>query len=661
MCGIAGILFREAQRPVDRALLAGMGLSIAHRGPDAEGVWSEPGVGLVHRRLSIIDLAGGNQPIGNEDGSVQVVFNGEIYNYRELRKELEARGHRFATSSDTEVLVHLYEERGEDLVKPLRGMFAFALWDRRQRRLLLARDRVGQKPLFVYRDGEKLLFASELKGILAHPEVDRGIDAEGLEDYLAFGFIPGERSIFRRVRKLPPGHVLSVTADTLDARPRAYWSWESQWATSRGGDEAAAAEPAAEARSAEAWQEIVRERIAESVKLHTVADVPIGAFLSGGLDSSVIVSHLAELSSQPVRTFSIGFNETGYSELPYAREVARRFGCEHTEEIVTPEAASSLHDLVHYYDEPFADPSALPTMWLSRLARRSVKVALSGDGGDEAFGGYARYAHDLWEAGLRSRLPGWLRRGALGPLSRAWPKADWLPRPLRAKTLLTNLSLNAAEAYANTLTLCRNPARRRLLSGDVRSELNGHRPERLMQEAYRSAVAGEPLAGMIAADIAYLLPDDFLAKVDRASMSCGLEVRPPLVDHELLKLSAQIPAEYKIRSGETKWILKQAYSGRLPHDVVWRKKHGFDLPIDEWLRGPLREAIESTVLGNHSRVSDLIDRGAARRLYQAHLNKTGRHGAVLWSLLVLGHWTEQYLKGCSTSRCGEFVHSFVGN
>jgi asparagine synthase (glutamine-hydrolysing) len=606
-----------------------MGDAIAHRGPDAEGFWSEPGVGLVHRRLSIIDLAGGDQPIANEDGTLQVVFNGEIYNYQTLRAGLEGRGHRFRTHSDTEVLVHLYEEHGEHLVEHLRGMFTFALWDRPRRRLLLARDRLGIKPLYVYRDAEKLLFASEPKALLAHPAVTADVDPAALEDYLTYGMVPGRRSIFRGIEKLPPAHVLFVTPDRLDQSPRRYWQLRVE---------------ADDSRTAEQWQEEVRAKIDEAVRLHLIADVPVGAFLSGGVDSSIVVASSAGRTEGALQTFAIGFREESFSELPYARRVAEQFGTRHVEEVVTPDAVSLVDELTHYFDEPFADPSAVPTYLVSRLASRSVKVALSGDGGDEAFGGYARYAHDLKEASVRRWLPGWLRRGVLGPAARYWPKADWLPRVLRAKTALTNLSLDAAGAYANTLALCRPPLRRRLLAPDLAAGLNGHRPEELVQHGYGTAQPGDALAGMIAADVAVVLPDDFLVKVDRASMAHGLEVRPPFLDHELLELAARIPSRWKVRGGETKWLLKEAYRGRLPDDILWRRKHGFDMPIDTWLRGPLREMFEDAVLAPQARVGDLVNRTAVRQLYQAHRAATGRHGGVLWSVLILARWAERYLR-----------------
>jgi asparagine synthase (glutamine-hydrolysing) len=627
MCGIAGVLFADPQRPADAAALKAMGDSIAHRGPDGEGYWREPGVGLVHRRLSIIDLAGGAQPIGNEDGTIQVVFNGEIYNYRELRMGLEARGHRFRTQSDTEVLVHLYEDEGERLVERLRGMFAFALWDRNDRRLLLARDRVGIKPLYVYRDAEKLLFGSELKAILAHPGVSRALDVAALEDYLAFGVVPAPRSIFEQIEKLPAAHVLTARAGDWGS-PRRYWRLRLEPDHGPGPAE---------------WQEAVRAKVDEAVRLHLIADVPVGAFLSGGLDSSAVVATCGQVAAAPVQTFSIGFQEESHSELPYARRVAEQFGTRHAEEVVTPDAVGLVDELTRYYDEPFADPSAVPTFLVARLARRGVKVALSGDGGDEAFGGYARYAHDLKEASLRRWLPSWFRRLALAPAGRAWPKTDWLPRPLRAKTLLTNLGRDAGGAYANTLTLCRPPLRRRLLAPDLARSLNGHDPERMVREGHAAAPPDDALGGMIAADVAMLLPDDFLVKVDRASMAHGLEVRPPLLDHELLELAARIPSRWKVHNGETKWVFKQAYRNRLPAEVTERRKQGFEIPIDAWLRGPLRDAFESAVLDPRARAGALIDQAAARSVYRAHLRGTGRNGAVLWSLLTLARWADRYL------------------
>jgi asparagine synthase (glutamine-hydrolysing) len=601
--------------------------AVAHRGPDAEGLWTNPGVALVHRRLSIIDLDGGNQPIGNEDGSIQVVFNGEIYNYRELKSELETKGHRFRTTSDTEVLVHLYEDEGDDLVNRLRGMFAFALWDVRRQRLLLARDRIGLKPLYYYRDHELLLFGSEIKSLLAWPGIHPEIDLEALEDYLTFGVIPGDRSIFREIRKLPAAHTLTVSRSNFAAEPRRYWRLHWDVDNSLGIPE---------------WLDKVRAKFVETVHAHQIADVPVGAFLSGGLDSSAVTAALVESGAAGVKTFSIGFHEEPFSELPYAREIAQWLGANHVEHIVTPEAAHCIDDLVTYFDEPFADASAIPTMCLSRLARQYVKVVLSGDGGDEAFGGYARYAHDLKEAAVRAWLPSVLRRTLVGPLSLIWPKADWLPRRLRWKTALTNLSLDSAHAYANSISVSRQPLRRALMHPDLRGQLNGHHPENRVLNAFRTR-ENDPLRGMIASDIEMLLPDDFLTKVDRASMSVGLEVRPPLVDHEFLELCARVPSSLKVRSGETKWLFKRICDGWLPDTVVHRRKQGFDIPVDDWLRGPLQEIFEAHVLAPSAHIAGLIDQNNVRRLYAKHIRRTGRHGHTLWALLVLGAWAERYL------------------
>jgi asparagine synthase (glutamine-hydrolysing) len=635
MCGIAGVLYTASTRAVDPAVLRNMANAIRHRGPDGEGFWTAPGVGLAHRRLSIIDLAGGTQPLGNEDDSVQIVFNGEIYNYQELRAGLVSRGHRFRTHSDTEVIVHLYEEQGERLVERLRGMFTFALWDCRQGQLLLARDRLGIKPLYIYRDAEKLLFASEIKAILAHPGIDRTIDPAALDDYLSFGMVPGTRCIFRGIEKLAPAHTLLVRPDNLHRPVRRYWDLRFE---------------ADETLSEADWQEAVRAKLDEVVRLHLIADVPVGAFLSGGLDSGAIVASCAGQTDGPLHTFSIGFQEESFSELPYARLVSRQYGTRHVEEIVTPDAVEILDKLTYHFDEPFADSSAIPTFLVSRLAAQHVKVALSGDGGDEAFGGYSRYAHDLKEDWLRRRLPGWFRRGVLGPLGRGWPKADWLPRPLRLKTALMNLSLDSAGAYANTMTLCRQPTRRELLADDVARGLDGHRPEQALLEAYASAPSHDALAGMLAADSRVTLPDDFLVKVDRASMAYGLEVRPPLLDHELLELAARIPSRFKVRGGQTKWLFKRSMESRLPADVVWRPKQGFEVPIDAWLRGPLRDVFESAVLSPGARVAGLINQDRARKLYQAHLSRLGRHGGTLWALLVLARWAEHFLGQPSDSR-----------
>jgi asparagine synthase (glutamine-hydrolysing) len=628
MCGIAGVIFSDSARAPESDALCAMGAAIAHRGPDGEGILAEAGVGLVHRRLSIIDLAGGGQPIGNEDGSVQVVFNGEIYNYQTLRAELEAAGHRFRTNSDTEVLVHLYEERGERMVERLRGMFAFAIWDRPRRRLLLARDRVGIKPLYVYRDADVLLFASEPKAILAWPGFRPELDHAALEDYLAYGIVPGPRSIFRGITKLPPAHTLIVEPHRLGAAPRRYWRLKF--------------EPN-ESLTAEEWTEAVHAKFAESVKAHMIADVPVGAFLSGGLDSSAVVATASRLSAERLRTYSIGFAEDGFSETPHARVVADHFHTEHTERIVTPDSGRILDGLTQYYDEPFADASAVPTFVVARTAARDVKVVLTGDGGDEAFGGYSRYAHDMRESAARNLLPAWFRRFVVGPLARVWPQAAWLPRPLRFKWALTHLAMDPAAAHANSISQCRSPLRRRLMSPEVVARLVGHDPGLSIRLGHVGVPAGDSLAGMLSADVNTVLPDDFLVKVDRATMAAGVEARPPLLDHELLELAATIPSRFKVRGGETKWIFKQACRKTLPHDVIYRKKQGFDVPVGAWLRGPLRNRFQDTVLNPNGAIGTLIDRHEVGRLFDRHVRGGAGLGQILWSLMILADWAECYL------------------
>lgn len=631
MCGIAGVLYFDATRTVEPEILRAMGKAIAHRGPDAQGFFNQPGIGMVHRRLSIIDLSGGDQPIGNEDDTIQVIFNGEIYNYQQLRDDLIAKGHSFRTHSDTEVLVHLYEELGEKLVEKLRGMFAFALWDGRTHRLLLARDRLGIKPLYVYRDGKRVVFGSEIKALLAHPAVPRELDVFALEDYLTFGMVPGPRSIFKGIEKLPPAHTLSIERNLRPERPQQYWQLRI--------------EPD-ENLSVNDWHDAIEAKLEESIKLHLIADVPVGAFLSGGMDSSAIVGKASQYTTSPIQTFSIGFDDAKWSELPYARKLAETFKTDHTEEIVTPDAVSLLEELTQFYDEPFADSSALPTFLVSKLAAEKVKVVLSGDGGDECFGGYARYAHDLKEARMRRWLPGWFRRGVLSRVAKVWPAMDWLPRPLRAKTRLTNLSLEEANAYGNTLSICRLPLRRQILSGDVVHQLQDHEPTRLLEHFHRQAGSPHSLDGMLYADIHTLLPDDFLVKVDRASMANGLEVRPPLLDHEFMELAAKVPAEYKVRKGETKWIFKETIRRFLPSEVLERPKQGFELPLNDWLRGPLRDVFESTVLSSSS-IAPLLAQDRVESMYRQHVAGRGRHGGTLWSLLVLAQWAERYLSQVS--------------
>ncbi|RMF98133.1 MAG: asparagine synthase (glutamine-hydrolyzing) [Planctomycetota bacterium] len=506
-------------------------------------------------------------------------------------------------------------------------MFAFAFWDTVAERLILARDPVGQKPLYYAFDDARLVFASELKAIPDLVPLDRTIDPFAVVDYMTFGCIVGERSVFRDVRKLPAGMTLVLDRDTWRAQTERYWRWEPR--------------PNSNVNLNE-WAEDVRDEIDEAVQAHRVADVPVGAFLSGGIDSSVVVA--AASQHDPIETFSVGFREAEFSELPYARMTAESFGCLHHEEILTADLDELLERFVYHYDEPFADSSALPSMLVCRSARRHVKVALSGDGGDEAFGGYRRYAHDLWEGRIRALLPRAFRRGVLSPLSMIWPKADWLPRPLRLKTFLENLARDPAEAYANTVSWCRPRLRRRLFCAEFRRTVDGYRPEERVIGEFRrgfAAAGGDLLAGMLAADIAILLPDDFLTKVDRAGMAASLEVRPPLVDAYVLDFAGLIPSHFKVNR-ETKFILKYAFREVLPKDILYRQKQGFEIPVDRWLREDLRPVFEESVFRTSSPLETIFDLEEVRRLFDAHRRRRVKAGGILWAILVFALWFQAY-------------------
>jgi asparagine synthase (glutamine-hydrolysing) len=627
MCGIAGVLLDDSAAPVEPSALRAVSAALSHRGPDGDGEWLGIGVGLAHRRLSIVDVAGGRQPLANEDRTVYVVFNGEIYNFRDLRADLERRGHRFQSNTDTEVLVHLYEEEGPDLVRHLRGMFAFAIWDDRRRELMLARDRIGLKPLYVWQGRDRLVFASEVKALLRYPDVARAIDPAALEDYLTYGVVVGSRSILREVERFPPAHTLVVAPGNRFVRPRRYWSLRF--------------EPDV-ALSPRDWCEQIRATVDEAVDSHLMGDVPIGAFLSGGLDSSIVVGAAAARGVRPP-TFAMGFDDPAFDESGFATAVAAHYRTQHRVHSVRHEVMAAADLLARHFDEPFADPAALPTLALAKAASRHVKAVLSGDGGDEAFGGYARYEHDLWEGEWRARVPSWVRRNGIAPLARVWPRSDWMPRPLRAKTFLTNVALDAAGAYANSTAIAREPLRRRLMSANLRAQLAEHDPCAPIRAAFLRGSHSGALNGMMAADTEVLLPDDYLVKIDRASMAHGLEVRPPLLDHHVLELAARIPPAFKIRRGECKWILKRTYDSALPAGIAQRPKHGFDVPLNAWMSGPLRKPFLDRVLSPGTRVSRLIDTAEAARVFRSHQIGTSRQGPVLWSLLVLAAWSERYL------------------
>lgn len=613
MCGIAGILNFDPSRSVDPDLLSRMTRVLVHRGPDGEGFYSDGPVGLGHRRLSIIDLAGGAQPMSNEDGTVWISFNGEIFNFKDLRRSLEAAGHRFRTDSDTECIVHLYEEYGTGCAERLVGQFAFAIWDGRRRRLFLARDPVGIKPLFYHSDGDRLLFASEMKAILEEESIDREMDLEALVEYLSYRYVPAPRTIFRGVRKLPAGHWLLWE----DGRVRTERFWEMPHCGEP---------PESEEECAERLGELLRE----SVKGQLMSDVPLGAFLSGGVDSSIIVGLMSELTGRPVKTFTIGFREEDFSELPFARKVAERYQTEHHELIVEPESVDLLPKLVRELDEPLADPAAIPTYYLCRLAREHVTVCLSGDGGDEGFAGYLRYQWAMKYAKFDG-IPAALRRVFFGQTARLLSgryrkAAEWL-------------SLDPATRYGECMGYLRGPALHGLLSSDV-ERIASARPDlaRILELDARVSRA-DYLTRLQYIDIQTYLPDDILVKTDRMSMLNSLEVRVPFLDHRVLEYAATIPPTWRAGKG----MLKRAMKSLLPPEILERRKMGFGVPLKHWFRGDWSEYTRDLLLSKRARERGLLDTRKVDAMMNGYLKEPAARMMSVYSLVVLEEWCRQYL------------------
>ena len=588
-------------------------------------MWREAALG--HRRLSIIDLATGDQPIFNEDRTKAVILNGEIYNFRAVRSELEARGHRFLTRSDTEAIVHAYEEYGVRCVERLHGMFAFALWDETERLLLLARDRVGKKPLYYAGDGVRLWFASELKALLQVDELKHRLNPMALTDYLSFGAVAAPATIFESVAQLPPAHYLTWQRGVT--RIGEYWDVPRRGVVYR--DEAAALE---------AFDEV----FSEAVRVRLVSDVPLGAFLSGGIDSSAVVEKMARLSDRPVVTTSVGFAEAGFSEIGHARTVARAVGSDHHEIMVTPRAAEVLPRLVWHLDEPFADSSALPTYYLSKAARERVTVALSGDGGDEVFAGYQRrYGLNRLEARLRRWLPPWVGPRVLGPLGAVWPKADGLPRPLRAKYVLQNLGTTFERAYFQDLSVFRKDEKDALLSPELKAQLGEHDSFSAIERHFARVRDREPLEQLLYVDLKSWLANDILVKVDRMSMANSLEVRAPLLDHRVIEFAAGVSTHLKYRGRVSKYLLKRYVEARLPGLNVHRRKQGFVIPLAAWLRGDLRPVAEDLLLSPRSLGRGYFVPARVRRLWREHQREARDHAARLWALMVFEQWQRMFV------------------
>ncbi len=622
MCGISGLVYADPSHPVDRDLVRRLTATLAHRGPDADGFLFGPGVALGHRRLSIIDLSTGDQPIYNEDRTKAVVFNGEIYNFHQVRADLEQRGHGFATASDTEVIVHAWEEYGDACIARLRGMFAIALWDRTRRRLLLARDRVGKKPLYYVNDSERILFASELKALLSDPSVKRLISLEAIDDYLTFGAVPAPRTIYQGIHQLPPAHYLIWE----DGRVRTveYWDVKYRQVARR-----------SETECLEQFESI----FSDAVRLRMISDVPLGAFLSGGVDSTAVVAAMSVHSRRPVATTTITFSDSAFDEAPHARTVAQALGTDHHEVAVEARAVDILPTLVWYLDEPFADSSAVPAYYVSRAARQKVTVALSGDGGDEVFAGYEwRYALNLLESRVRRGLPAWLRHGLLAPLSTVWPKADRLPRPLRWKFFLRNLSLEPENAYFHDMSVFTPADKRRLLTDEFRRTLAGYTPFLGFRRHFDRVQGLDHLSRILYVDLKTYLPNDILVKMDRMAMANSLEVRSPLLDHEIIEFAAELPADMKYRGRTSKYFLKRYTERRAPASVIHRPKMGFSIPLSLWLRTELRSTAEDLLLSDRALARGYFKPDQIRALWTRHQQHRQEHPHHIWALMVLELW-----------------------
>ena len=628
MCGIAGRFNYDAARPVDTRVLRAMTDSIAHRGPDSAGYYRDAGIGLGHRRLSIIDLATGDQPLANEDGTVQVVFNGEIYNFAEVRADLITRGHQFRTHSDTEIIVHGYEEWGERCVERFRGMFAFAIWDARARRLLLARDRLGVKPLYYAElPGVGIVFGSEIKALLQDADVPRDWRPEAIDAYLTLLFIPAPETVYAAIRKLPPAHVL--VAENGRTRMSRYWNLEFT------GD----GNPAREDEYLEELDAILRE----AVGLRLISDVPLGAFLSGGIDSSTVVSYMKETSSTTPVTIAVGFEQQDFNEVHHAEAVARHLHCDFHALVASPDVESLLPKLAWHFDEPFADSSAVPTYYVSKAARELVTVALSGDGGDEFWGGYVH--HRVEHAEQRARA-------ALGPARHV---ASWLghalPLSVKGARSLRHLGIRPEQAYAlkHVNGTFEHDAKTRMYSGDFNARVNGSDALLALREAWRACASPDPLDHAMYADSQVYMIDDVLTKVDRMSMAVSLEAREPLLDHKLLEFAARVPTALKLRNGRSKYLLRRLLERRVPRSITERGKSGFAAPIGDWLRGPLAGMASGLLMDGRLRDRGLFNDTEVRRLWDEHRTGKVQHPHRLWQLVMLELWFRTFIDGTGSA------------
>jgi asparagine synthase (glutamine-hydrolysing) len=624
MCGIAGFVDFAGHAPEEaRVRVRRMADTLRHRGPDGEGVWVDGHAALGHRRLAIIDIETGQQPMAAADGRVQIVFNGEIYNYLDLRRELTGLGHVFRTQSDTEVILAGYLQWGDEVTCHLNGMFAFGIWDARAQRLLLARDRAGEKPLYWAQHGGRIAFASELRALRALEPKPDDIDVRSLDCYFTLGYVPAPRTIYRGVRKLQAAHVLAATRD--DLVERRYWAL-----------------PAGEPRRLsmdEALDEF-EPLFDDAVRRQMISDVPLGAFLSGGLDSALVVSSMARNAGRVI-TNSIGSEDARFNELPQARAVADALGTEHHEYVVKPNAVETIQRIGRHLDEPLADSSAIPTWYVCEMARRNVTVALSGDGGDESFGGYTfRYVPHVAESGLRARLPTAVRVPVFGALGAVWPASARLPQPLRLRTIFGNLARSDSAAYYEDLVWLKSDSRERLYAPRFAQELAGFSPMELVKPCYEQGGGTDPLSRSQRADLQVYMADDVLAKVDRMSMAHSLETRAPLLDYRILEFAARLPAELKLNRGVGKVLLRRLAQRRLPAKVATERKRGFSVPLADWLRGELAEFAYERIFAHNRVVAEHLNVPFARLFWTEHYSGARDHSVVLWGLMMLGLWDE---------------------
>ena len=637
MCGIVGQA-RSDGTAVDGGLVEAMCAGLEHRGPDSRGIHLDGPVGLGIQRLRVIDLETGDQPVYNEDRSVAVVLNGEIYNYRELRERLRANGHRFASDGDTEVIAHLYEEEGPDFVRSLAGMFGLALWDARRQELFVARDRIGKKPLFYCDRGGAISFASELWALLADAGVSREVDPVALDRFFTYTYVPSPFSAFRAVRKLPPGSLLRWRAG--ETRVERYWKADFGPKLEVGSD-------------AEAG-ELVRDAVREAVRRRLVADVPLGAFLSGGVDSTAVLAAMAELSTEPVKTFSIGFESSAFDELPYAREIAERFGADHHELVVRPDAVELLPKIVRHYGEPFADHSAIPSFYLAEMTRRHVTVALTGDGGDEVFGGYGRYAHGATMERFDA-VPAGLRAGVAALAARVRPDGDLNSARNRLRRAAALLPLSPQDRYVRAMSRFGLDLRDGVYTPEFRAALESSAAETIA-EPWLASSASDPVDRMLDVDQQTYLPGDLLVKMDIATMAYGLEARSPLLDQELVALGASLPARFKVRGREKKIALRAALRGVVPDHHIDRAKQGFQVPMAEWFRTDLRELAQDTLLGSGAAGRGYLRQDVVAGLLRRHLAREEDNSSLLWSMLAFELWQQQVVEGRAS---GERVHALA--